>query len=113
MSFTRKSPLKGISGPAPVLNIIKEYCESGNMDCLDGTTFYYIAIYMDESIDTFIDERLMGFPYFLSQKNVTQKLKERLRVGCMDFSYSAEELDCLKAEGKTSLDIAREICNRC
>ena len=75
--------------PSMIYNFLQEFID--NKRNLDGTTFRYIADYMETGHNI--------QPY-------------RLEVACSDFGYTMSELDFLRINGKTARDIATEIVGR-
>lgn len=107
-----KQPLMGFDGPSPVISRLTKFCMEQKSSILKGTTFRYIHMYMTDSFTPDESDMFLGRTYGLSETQILQKMRQRLTIACEDFSYSLEELDILKSEGKTSYDIANEICNR-
>jgi len=75
--------------PSMIYNFLQEFIE--NKRNLDGTTFRYIAEYLETGDNI--------QPY-------------RLEVACSDFGYTLCEIDSLRVSGKTARDIAAEIVSR-
>ena len=75
--------------PSTIYNFLQEFIE--NKRNLDGTTFRYIAEYLETGDNI--------QPY-------------RLEVACSDFGYTLCEIDSLRMNGKTTRDIAAEIVSR-
>jgi len=99
--------------PAPVIGIIKKYHDSCNEKILDRTTFRHIVKYLSAEPDTLDESDIQTARMFgVSEAELVHKMKYRLIVACDDFDYTLQELDSLKAEGKTAIDVAKEICNR-
>lgn len=99
--------------PAPVIGIIKKYHDSCNEQILGGTTFKHIVKYLSAEPDTLDESDIQTARMFgVSETQLVHKMKERLIVACDDFDYTLSELDALKAEGKTAIDVAKEICDR-
>ena len=110
---SRKSPIMGLDGPAPVVLILKEYSDTQNESLLERTLFRHIVKYMSADPDLIDKSDLaIGRMFGFSSLQVYEKNQYRLIEACRVFSYSLEELDYLKDNGKTAIDIAREIANR-
>ena len=75
--------------PSMIYNLLQQFLD--NKRNLDGTTFRYIADYLESGNNI--------QPY-------------RLEVACSDFGYTMGELDSLRVSGKTAKDIAAEIVGR-
>ena len=75
--------------PSMIYNFLQQFID--NKRNLDGTTFRYIAEYLESGETT--------QPY-------------RLEVACSDFGYTMGELDLLRVSGKTARDVAAEIVGR-
>jgi hypothetical protein len=75
--------------PPFALGVMRAYLGGKNSDAR-GTTFTHIVRYMEDGSDP----------------------EKRLWVACADYGYTVEELDTLKAEGKTAKDIAQEVVDR-
>lgn len=107
-----KQPLMGLDGPAPVVSRLARFCMERDSTMLSGTTFRYIHLFMTDSFTPDESDMFQARMFGLSESQMLQRMRQRLDVACEDFSYSLEELNILKNEGKTSYDIATEICNR-
>ena len=109
-----KRTMLGVDGkPAPVIGIINGYCKSGDKKMLGGTTFRHIVKYLSDEPDALDESDIKTTRMFgVSEAQLVHKMKERLSIACDDFDYTLPELDALKAEGKTSIDVAKEICDR-
>jgi hypothetical protein len=107
-----KRPLMGFDGPAPVVGRLAQFCIERNSAILSGTTFRYIHMYMIDSFTPDENDMFQARMFGLSEAQILQKMRQRLTIACEDFSYSLEELDFLKSQGKSSYEIANEICNR-
>jgi hypothetical protein len=75
--------------PTMIYHFLQEFIDYNRN--LDGTTFRYIAEYLETGNNI--------HPY-------------RLEVACSDFGYTLCELDSLRIDGKTARDIAVEILGR-
>ena len=75
--------------PSMIYHFLQEFIDYKRN--LDGTTFRYIAEYLETGNNI--------QPY-------------RLEVACSDFGYTLCELDSLRLSGKTTRDIAAEIVGR-
>ena len=102
----------GLDGPAPIVGRIAKFCMERDSTILSGTTFRYIHLYMTDSFKPDESDMFQARMFRLSEAQMLERMRQRLTIACEDFSYSLEELDILKSEGKTSYHIANEICNR-